>query len=61
MSLLSSWDDGPGVLDEDTRHRELGEAVVGSMFDVNAGGAGPGDEDADDAFLQEAILEHAKF
>ena len=52
MSLLTSWDepdDGP---------RGLGEAVVSSMFDVTEE---PGEDVMDDAFLQEAILEHAKF
>ena len=65
MSLLTSWDEHDDEQDgQDDGHRGLGEAVVSSMFDVNeveAAAGADGKDVMDDAFLQEAILEHAKF
>ena len=76
MSLLTSWDEdlgddvGSGA-GHDDHHNSLGEAVVSSMFDVHGGNSedfvgnggvdGGQDDVMDDAFLQEAIFEHAKF
>jgi hypothetical protein len=65
MSLLTSWDEHDDEQDgQDDGHRGLVEAVVSSMFDVNeveAAAGADGEDVMDDAFLQEAILEHAKF
>ena len=66
---MTSWDEaldvgGPddGHDGQGESHRGLGDAVVSSMFDlVGTGDSNAGEDEMDDAFLQEAILEHAKF